>query len=225
MKRGTPLKRTAWLRTAPTTEKKKRNRAQALVERARRAIKNAPVCDSVQVERKGPPALIGKALAATKTVAKASAAAARPQPKTKAHRNGHLRYMARGMPCLLRVPGVCTQDRATVVCCHSNLSTHGKAGARRADDQYSVWGCSACHSWLDQGSAPRAQKTATFMAAHLAQVLEWRAIAFDTRSAPRDRAAALWALGLLNSQPNQIAAPDAQAPEAINSGVNNETQL
>lgn len=114
--------------------------------------------------------------------------------------------MARGMPCLLRVPGVCTHDRATVVCCHSNLSIHGKAGARKADDHYSVWGCAACHRWLDQGPAPRAQKAAAFMAAHLAQVLEWRAIAYDSSSAPRDRSAALWALGLLNSQPNQLVA-------------------
>lgn len=141
-------------------------------------------------------------------------------PKSAAHRNAHLREMARGMPCLLRVPGVCTQDRATVVCCHSNLSIHGKAGARKADDHYSVWGCAACHQWLDQGAAPRAQKAATFMSAHLAQVLEWRAIAFDSRSAPRDQAAALWALGLLNSQPYQQPALDVKARTAINSGVN-----
>lgn len=122
-------------------------------------------------------------------------------PKTIAHRNNHLREMARGMPCLLRVPGVCTQDRATVVCCHSNSSAHGKAGARKADDHYSVWGCFACHSWLDTGKAPAAAKASTFMRAHLDQVLEWRAIAFDTRSAPKDRAAAQWALALLNATP------------------------
>src|SRR5690606_8631872 len=110
------------------------------------------------------------------------------------------------MPCLLRVPGICTHDRSTVVCCHSNLSIHGKAGARKADDHYSVWGCAACHRWLDQGSAPRAQKEYAFMAAHLRQVLEWRAIAFDTRSAARDRAAALWAIELLNSSPNPALA-------------------
>lgn len=223
MKRGTPLKRTAWMRTAPTAEKKERNRAQELAERAQRAIKNAPtraqpeaVCDPVKTAQKAPLAHIDKALTATKTVANAPSAAARPQPKTKAHRNSHLRDMARGMPCLLCIHGVCTQDRATVVCCHSNLSIHGKAGARKADDQYSVWGCAACHRWLDTGPAPRAQKAAAFMDAHLAQVLEWRAIAFDSRSAPRDRAAAQWALDLLNSQPNQLAALDEQARHAIN---------
>ena len=140
-------------------------------------------------------------------------------PKSAAQRNSHLRDMARGMPCLLRVPGVCTQDRATVVCCHSNLSIHGKAGARKADDHYSVWGCAACHSWLDQGPAPRAQKAAVFMAAHLAQVLEWRAIAFDGGSAPRGRAAALWAIGLLNSQPNQGFTPITKGCAAIKSGA------
>lgn len=122
-------------------------------------------------------------------------------PKSAAHRNARLREMARGMPCLLRVPGVCTQDRATVVCCHSNLSIHGKAGARKADDHYSVWGCAACHQWLDRGPAAKAQKAAAFMSAHLAQVLEWRAIAFDSRSNPKDRAAAQWALERLNATP------------------------
>lgn len=116
--------------------------------------------------------------------------------------------MARGMPCLLQVPGVCCHDRATVVCCHSNLSIHGKAGARKADDHYSVWGCAACHSWLDRGPAPKAEKYSAFMAAHLRQVLEWRAIAFDPASAPRDRSAALWALDRLNSTPNSQRAHD-----------------
>jgi len=173
----------------------------------------------MQTEEKQQLPLARVAQVAIKTEANASTTAARPQPMSKAHRNAHLRDMARGMPCLLRVPGVCTQDRATVVCCHSNLSIHGKAGARKADDHYSVWGCAACHQWLDQGPAPKAQKYSVFMAAHLAQVLEWRAIAFDGCSAPRDRAAALWALGMLNSQPNPAATHELKAPAAIKSGV------
>ena len=219
MKRGAPLKRTAWLRGSSTTAKTQRNRAQALAERAQRAIKNAPVCDLAQTVKKQRPPLASIAQAAIKSAAPTSSTAARAQPKSKAHRNSHLRDMARGMPCLLRVPGICSHDSATVVCCHSNLSIHGKAGARKADDQYSVWGCATCHRWLDAGPSPKAIKTAVFMAAHLAQVLEWRAIAFDSRSAPRDRAAAQWALGLLNAQPNQLAALDGQAAAAINSGV------
>lgn len=203
MKR-TPMKRTAWLRAASTTAESERNRAQRLEDRARRAMKNAAFCAPSKSEKKQGVAHAAIASAAIKMVAFTSTTAARPQPKSKAHRNAHLRDMARGMPCLLRVPGVCTQDRATVVCCHSNLSIHGKAGARKADDQYSVWGCAACHQWLDQGPAPRAQKAAAFMAAHLAQVLEWRAIAFDGSSAPRDRAAAAWALDRLNATPGAL---------------------
>ena len=204
MKR-TPMKRTAWLRTTPVKQQGARPRAPRREQRDPDRLRAMPSVTTGAF--RAPQAVV---------------AAPAPAPKSAAKRNAHLRDMARGMPCLLRVPGVCTQDRATVVCCHSNLSIHGKAGARNADDHYSVWGCSACHAWLDQGSAPKAQKTAAFMAAHLAQVLEWRAIAFDTRSAPRDRAAAQWALDLLNAQPNQLAALDGQAQAAINSGVNHE---
>jgi hypothetical protein len=216
-----PLKRTAFKRAPRTTAKTESNRALALDERAQRAIKNAPARSASKSDGNPFPDDMGKACVATKSVAMASTTV-RAVPKTTAHRNAHLRDMARGMPCLLRVPGVCSHDRATVVCCHSNLSIHGKAGARKADDHYSVWGCAACHQWLDRGPAPRAQKFSAFMAAHLAQVLEWRAIAFDSRSAPRDRAAAQWALDLLNFQPNQRAALDGQAAAAINSGVDHE---
>lgn len=191
MKRGAPLKRTAWKR------KPREQRRQVAPHDAGKPTSGVPTVCMDQT--------------ATKTVAKrrepyALPTTAQAVPKTEAHRNSRLRDMARGMPCLLQVPGVCSHDSATVVCCHSNLSIHGKAGARKADDHYSVWGCAACHRWLDQGPAPRAQKTAAFMAAHLRQVLEWRAIAFDPGSAPRDRAAALWALDLLNSSPNPAPA-------------------
>lgn len=219
MMRRTPMKRTAWMRAASTTSKTERNREQRLTDRARRAMKNAAACGSSKSVEKQGAALVSIAPVATNSVAHASTTAARPQPKPRAHRNSHLRDMARGMPCLLQVPGVCCHDRATVVCCHSNLSIHGKAGARKADDHYSVWGCAACHRWLDQGPAPREQKVAAFMQAHLRQVLEWRAIAFDSSSAPRDRAAALWALDLLNAQPNHASALDTKARAATNSGV------
>lgn len=180
MKRGAPLKRTAWMRAKSTTPRTDHGREQRIETRALAAMTNV-------VAR---PANTGPSTTPLRTA-----------PKAIAHRNSHLLKMAKGKPCLLCVPGVCTQDRATVVCCHSNSSTHGKAGARRADDHYSVWGCFACHSWLDQGKAPAAAKASTFMRAHLVQVLEWRAIAFDTRSAPKDRAAAQWALALLNATP------------------------
>lgn len=218
MKR-TPMKRTAWLRTTSTTAKSKPNRAQRPEEHAQSAMKNGAVCDPVKTAGKRSPALIPSMRVAIKYVAINGTTAARPQAKSVAHLNSHLRAMARGMPCLLRVQGVCTQDSSTVVCCHSNLGIHGKAGARKADDEYSVWGCAACHRWLDQGPAPRARKESAFMAAHLRQVLAWRAIAMDGESA-KDRAAAQWALALLNALPHMPPEQSIKGLEAIKSGAN-----
>jgi hypothetical protein len=122
-------------------------------------------------------------------------------PKTEAKRNRALLDIARGRRCLLRVPDACTGDTATTVACHSNLSLHGKAGARKADDQYAVWGCLACHRWLDQGPADAGVKQSIFMLAHFDQVLEWRRIAADSTESARFRRAAKWALEQLNATP------------------------
>lgn len=117
--------------------------------------------------------------------------------KPEVHRSTALREMAEGRPCLLLVPGVCTGNPETVVCCHSDFSIHGKAGARKADDQYSVWGCAACHTWLDQGPATHEEKLAAFLAAHRRQVDHWHRVASDPREKPRFRKAADWAINLL----------------------------
>jgi len=123
-----------------------------------------------------------------------------PRPKTEPKRNPALLEMARGMQCLLRVPGVCVGGTESTVACHSNLSVHGKAGARKADDCYTVWGCAACHRWLDQGPAPAAEKEVAFMTGHLRQVGAWRGIAaFDPFL--RDKNAAQWALDQLGATP------------------------
>jgi hypothetical protein len=123
-------------------------------------------------------------------------------PKTVARRNPHLLDMARGRTCLLRVPGVCNDDRETTVACHSNLPEHEKGGHRKADDCYSVWGCARCHTWLDSSySATGAQRKAAFMAAHLRQVNVWRVLATLESISDADRRAVLWALDNLNATP------------------------
>ncbi|MDZ7892343.1 MAG: nuclease domain-containing protein [Rhodoferax sp.] len=127
-----------------------------------------------------------------------------PCPKVEVNRNPTLLTMARGRHCLLRVPGVCQGGTETTVAAHSNWACHGKAGARKADDQYSVWGCFGCHSWLDQGRAAKDVKQMAFRLAHIDQVLEWRRIAQDPTEKPRDRKAALWALEKLNASPALI---------------------
>jgi hypothetical protein len=116
-------------------------------------------------------------------------------PKTEAQRNRALLHLARDAPCLLRVPGVCNDDRQTTVAAHSNLQVHGKAGARKADDQYSVWACARCHTWLDSSyNATLEQKAQAFEEAHARQRGVWHKIANDPERPARDRNAAQWAL-------------------------------
>jgi hypothetical protein len=119
--------------------------------------------------------------------------------KPQQHRSAALLEMARDRPCLLMVPGLCNHRTDTTVAAHSNLGIHGKAGARKADDQYSAWACACCHMWLDTSKALASQKEAAFMAAHARQVLAWRLVAMDPKEPERFRKAALWALGLLNA--------------------------
>ena len=125
--------------------------------------------------------------------------AAVAQPIPVQHRNPHLLAMARDKSCQLQIFGVCNGNPRTTVAAHSNFGIHGKAKSRKADDCYVVNACSACHAWLDQGPAPKAQKEAAFMAGHLRQVLAWRVIASDSRAPAADRKAVTWALELLNA--------------------------
>lgn len=123
-------------------------------------------------------------------------------PKTPRREIPHLLSMARGMPCLFMLRGVCNHNPETTVAAHSNWAQHGgKGGARKADDCYSAWACSSCHTWVDSGPADGEQKKLAFMLAHLSQVRHWRAIVADPTSKPRDRAAAQLALDHLNATP------------------------
>jgi hypothetical protein len=133
----------------------------------------------------------------------ATAAAAKMVAKPKAHRNRRLLDLARGMPCLFRIPGVCNGDPETVVAAHSNFSVHGKAKSRKADDQWSAWACSSCHGWLDQpggnGGPSYEEKFTAFTGAHARQMREWEWIAQDLGRAAADRAAACWAIELVRA--------------------------
>lgn len=124
---------------------------------------------------------------------------AAPAPKSAPYRDRALLDMAQGRHCLLCVPGICCAARDTTVAAHSNMAIHGKAGARKADDCYSVWTCYACHGWLDQGLAPADAKELAFTLAHLDQVLAWRVVAVDPTEPLRFRRAAQRALEHLNA--------------------------
>lgn len=117
--------------------------------------------------------------------------------KTVANRSSRLLGLARGMSCLLQVPGHCRHDHDTTVAAHSNWPEHGKAGARKADDCFSVWACHRCHSWLDQGMADGQYKRLVFDVGHRRQTEEWARLAADPSLPEPDRAACRWALDLI----------------------------
>lgn len=121
-----------------------------------------------------------------------SAVAARP--KSARLRNQAVLDMANNRPCLLLAPGVARHERETTVACHSNSSAHGKAGTRKADDHYSVWGCAVCHTWLDSSQASQALKVSVFAVALKRQIKAWQQISVSQQERQRARNAALWAL-------------------------------
>lgn len=59
-----------------------------------------------------------------------------------------LRKLARGKPCLIRVPEVCNHDPSTTVLCHLRMAGISGMGMK-ANDFLGAWGCSACHSYVD----------------------------------------------------------------------------
>ncbi|MEB2504618.1 nuclease domain-containing protein [Burkholderia sp. BCCIQ04A] len=77
------------------------------------------------------------------------------------------KYLAacRGEPCYLRMRG-CLGGGETVVPCHSNQAKHGKGMGIKARHEFTVPGCSNCHSLIDQGPGLREQKFAAWNVAY-----------------------------------------------------------
>lgn len=128
-------------------------------------------------------------------------------PKSPRAENKHLLGMARGKPCLIRSP-ICVGGTETTVACHGGGVSNGKGTGYKVSDALTCWGCYRCNHYTDAYSgATRAEKTAAFMAGHLRQVLEWRAIVADASQPAKDRAAAQWALDHLNASPVGLESP------------------
>jgi hypothetical protein len=104
-------------------------------------------------------------LADKRTALRRSAIKSRVKKPTVAEGSKYL-AACRGEPCYLNATCPWTDwADPTVVPCHSNFAKHGKAGARKADHEFSVPGCMQCHSWLDAGPAPYEEKLSKFESA------------------------------------------------------------
>jgi len=65
-------------------------------------------------------------------------------PKTK------LRELAKGQDCLVRIPGICKNDRDTVILAHINeRSLVGAGMGQKVPDIFGSRCCSACHAEID----------------------------------------------------------------------------
>lgn len=63
-------------------------------------------------------------------------------------RHLNLRKLARGKPCMVRIPGICNGNPETTVLAHYRLAgTCG--GGMKPDDRQGAWACSACHDAVD----------------------------------------------------------------------------
>ena len=60
----------------------------------------------------------------------------------------NLRKLAKGKPCMIRIPGYCNHDQSRVVLCHDNLAGVSGMGMK-APDLCGAWGCDVCHGIVD----------------------------------------------------------------------------
>lgn len=57
---------------------------------------------------------------------------------------------ARGVPCQIRMVGICNHNPETSVLCHANGSAAGKGIGMKSPDILGAIGCSACHDVVDR---------------------------------------------------------------------------
>jgi hypothetical protein len=77
------------------------------------------------------------------------------KPMRSGRKTTPARQSAKGMPCLIRLPG-CSPgaDNETVVLCHYSLSGISGAALKSPDLIAAAFGCFSCHAIVD-GRAPR----------------------------------------------------------------------
>lgn len=59
-----------------------------------------------------------------------------------------LRELARGKPCMIRIPGICNGNSETTVLAHVRIIGVSGMGIK-APDIFGAWSCSSCHDYVD----------------------------------------------------------------------------
>ena len=68
-----------------------------------------------------------------------------------------IRKSAEGVPCQVRLIGICNHDPATTIWAHANGSAAGKGIGMKAHDLLGAYACSNCHDVYDRrADAPEA---------------------------------------------------------------------
>ena len=60
----------------------------------------------------------------------------------------HLRKLAKGKDCQIRVPSICNRDPETTVLAHFRMAGLSGLGLK-PHDIFGAWACSACHAYVD----------------------------------------------------------------------------
>ena len=61
----------------------------------------------------------------------------------------NLRELAKCRECQIRIPGICKNDRSTVVLCHLHKPSISGGMGLKADDILGAHGCNLCHDVVD----------------------------------------------------------------------------
>jgi hypothetical protein len=61
-----------------------------------------------------------------------------------------IRESANGMPCQIRLVGICNHNPATVCWAHANGSAAGKGIGMKSNDLLGAYACSSCHDIYDR---------------------------------------------------------------------------
>lgn len=82
-----------------------------------------------------------------------------------------LRDSAKGQPCMFRIPFCCNSDPSTTVFCHAPDESKGMGN--KAHDFIGAFGCSSCHTFMDQRFGDVVQRDAYWFKAITRTVTWW----------------------------------------------------